>query len=390
MTPAARHAAAIEVLDAWFAGAPVERALTAWGHASRFAGSSDRAAVRDVVFDALRRRRSAAWAGGADSGRGLVLGLMRLTGRDPAEVFGADRYAPPAATADEAGAPLSEAPRAVRLDLPDWLLPAVEASLGPDTEAVMTAMQTRAPIFLRVNSARSDRAGVALSLAAEDISTVPHPQVRTALEVTGNARKLAASASLAMGLVEPQDAHSQAVVEALGPVRGLPVLDYCAGAGGKALHLASEGALVTAHDADPRRMRDLGPRAARAGVRVNTVATEALAGLDPWPLVLVDAPCSGSGTWRRDPELRWRLTPEGLADLLERQSRILTDAAALVAPGGLLSWVTCSILDAENGSQVARFLDRNAGWVQDLSLRLLPGAAGDGFGIAILRRVPHT
>jgi 16S rRNA (cytosine967-C5)-methyltransferase len=315
---------------------------------------------------------------------------VRLAGQDPAAVFGADRHAPPAVAADEGGRALAEASPAVRADLPDFVLPLVEASLGAEAGPVLEAMRRRAPVFLRVNAARIDREGAIAALADDRIAARPLPHVRTALEVVENARRLAQAPALLNGLVEVQDAHSQAVVEALGPVRGLRVLDYCAGAGGKALHLAAEGAEVTAHDADPRRMRDLAPRALRAGAAIAQAATGALQGLGPWPLVLVDAPCSGSGTWRRDPEAKWRLTAEALERLLALQADILDAAAVLVAPGGRLAWVTCSLLDAENGGQVAAFLDRAPGWSRERALRLLPGARGDGFGIAILRRASHS
>jgi 16S rRNA (cytosine967-C5)-methyltransferase len=160
------------------------------------------------------------------------------------------------------------------------------------------------------------------------------------------------------------------------------VLDYCAGGGGKALALAARGAAVTAHDADPGRMRDLPARAARAGARVEIEAAPAGA----FDLVLCDAPCSGSGTWRRAPEAKWRLTPERLAALTELQAQILDQAAPLVAPGGALAYATCSLLEAENGAQTADFLARHPGWQLENERRLTPLEGGDGFYLALLRR----
>ncbi len=270
MVPGARMDAAIGILDAILAGARAEAALISWGRASRYAGSGDRAAVRDLVFQALRRRRSAAWEGGSDTGRGLMLGLLRIAGRDPAGLFTGGR-APPPPGPDEAGRRLAEAPRAVRLDCPDWLMPRMAAALGADTDAALAAGQERGPVFLRVNLHRASREHAAAALAADGIVTRLHPEVASALEVLSGARRLAVAAAGREGLVEPMDAHSQAVVLALGEVAGLEVLDYCAGGGGKALHLADLGARVTAHDAFPRRMRDLAPRAARAGVHIGTV-----------------------------------------------------------------------------------------------------------------------
>ena len=404
MTPAARLAAAIEILDrigplaaptevaaaAQHPGGRADRILTDWARGHRFAGSGDRRAIRDHVFDVLRRRRSLAWLGGSDSGRGLVLGLLRSQGRDPAALFDGQRFAPPPPGPDEAGLPLSEAPEAVRLDLPDWLLqPLRESLLGPggqgDLAAVLGDMGRRAPIWLRANLARADRATIAAQLAEDGVETRPDRAVATALEVVSGEGRLRQAQALADGLVEPQDIASQAVVAELGDLAGLEVLDYCAGAGGKSLHLAAAGARVTAHDALPARMADLGPRAARAGVRIATTADPAAEGRQ-WPLVLVDAPCSGSGTWRRDPEAKWRLTPARLAELMALQDSILDAAAARTAPGGRLAFVTCSLLELELGERAAAFLTRHPGWELRHDRRFRPGAPGDGFSLIVLAR----
>lgn len=384
MTPAAHISAAIEVLDAWLAGAPAERALTDWGRAHRFAGSGDRAAIRDLVYDALRCRRSFAWAGGAETGRGLMLGRLRLGGTDPADLFTGADHAPAPVRAAETGRPPEEAPEPVRLDVPDWLWPRLQHSLGAEAAPAMAAQRRRAPVWLRVNAARTTVAAAVASLAEAGIATRPHPEVSFALEATENARRISASDAYAGGLVELQDVASQAVVAALGDVGGLEVLDFCAGGGGKALDLAARGALVTAHDANPARMHDLGPRAARAGVRIATATAEALPRHGPFPLVLVDAPCSGSGTWRRDPEGKWRLTPERLSDLSALQGRVLAQAARLVGPGGRLAYVTCSLLAEETAAPVESFLDGHPGWQVIDRRQFLPDAPGDGFSLAVL------
>ncbi|MGQ0564150.1 MAG: RsmB/NOP family class I SAM-dependent RNA methyltransferase [Gemmobacter sp.] len=384
MTPAARHQAAIGVLDRWLTGTPAEQALTNWGRASRYAGSGDRQAVRDIVFDAIRCRRSFAHRGGADSGRGLVLGGLRARGDDPGAVFTGLGHAPEALGPSEADDP-GLATGLVALDCPDWLGPDLQAALGADFVPVMSALRHRAPVFLRVNTARIDASDAGVRLLAEGIGTVPHPLAETALLVTDGARKIQTSQCFAEGLVELQDAASQAVVQALPVTPGLAVLDYCAGGGGKALALAARGARVTAHDADAGRMRDLSVRAARAGARIARVPPGQAP--DPHPLVLVDAPCSGSGSWRRVPEGKWALTPARLADLVGLQARILEAAAALVAPGGLLAYATCSMIEAENGVQVAAFLARVPGWSLVGEHRFTPLQGGDGFFLAQLRRV---
>lgn len=386
MTPAARIAAAIVLLDRILDGAAAEQALTAWGRASRFAGSADRAAVRDLVFGALRRRRSWAALGGADTGRGLMLGRLAEAGEAADTLFTGEGHAPAALTAAEA-AHLAAPPAlgvAEALDCPDWLLPLFRDSLGAAAEATLGALRDRAPVFLRVNAGRTDTAAALAALAAEEIAARPVPGVPGALEVTGNERRIHASAAYRDGLVELQDAASQALVLRLPLSSGDRVLDYCAGGGGKTLAMAARMPLeLAAHDADPRRMADLPARAARAGVTVR-LCTRPPVG--PFDLVLTDVPCSGSGSWRRAPEAKWRLTPTRLAELCRIQAEILDRAAPLVRPGGTLAYATCSVLAAENQAQVAAFLARGPGWRLADEARFLPGAAGDGFYLAVLAR----
>lgn len=388
MTPAARLAAAIAILDQVREGAPAERALTNWGRASRFAGSGDRAAVRDHVFDVLRCRGSFAALGGGESGRALVLGLARAQGLDIAALFTGEGHAPAPLSEEEAARlaqPLPDEGALADLDWPDWLRPQLQADLGAAYAAVSARMRARAPVFLRVNLARGDRAAAQAALALEGIATRPHPLAETALEVTGGARRIQASAAYRDGLVELQDAASQAAIAQVPVAAGMRVLDYCAGGGGKALALAARApkARIEAHDIDPGRMRDIPVRAARAGARISTVAPGRL-GRD-YDLVLVDAPCSGSGTWRRTPEAKWRLTPDRLAELCTLQAQILRAAAARVAPGGRLLYMTCSLLDAENAAQAEAFV-RETGWQLAEQRRFTPLDGGDGFFAAQLER----
>lgn len=388
MTPAARLAAAIAILEQVREGAPAERALTNWGRASRFAGSGDRAAVRDHVFDVLRCRGSFAALGGGESGRALALGLARAQGLAVAALFTGEGHAPAPLSAQEAARlaqPLPDEGALADLDWPDWLRPQLQADLGAAYAAVSARMRARAPVFLRVNLARGDRAAAQAALALEGIVTRPDPLAETALEVTGGARRVQASAAYRDGLIELQDAASQAAIAQVPVAAGMRVLDYCAGGGGKALALAARApkARIEAHDIDPGRMRDIPVRAARAGARISTVAPGRL-GRD-YDLVLVDAPCSGSGTWRRTPEAKWRLTPERLAELCTLQAQILRAAAARVAPGGRLLYMTCSLLDAENAAQVEAFV-RETGWQVAEQRRFTPLDGGDGFFAAQLER----
>ncbi len=379
MTPAARFSAAIEVLDRILAGSPVEQTLTNWGRGNRFAGSGDRHALRDLVFQALRCRRSLAALGSGLTGRGLVLGLARAAG-DEALFTGVGHA--PVVVGDEPGhVPVGDE----ALDVPDWLALSLREDLGAEYAAVMATLQARAPVFLRVNLAKGLVPEAVRALAAEGIATAEVDWINTALQVVANERKVQKSAAYLSGLVELQDASSQAVIAELGLRPGMRVLDYCAGGGGKSLAMAALGARVDAHDIDPRRMRDLPARAARAGVAVGIVDKPvATTGYD---VILMDVPCSGSGAWRRDPAAKWALTADKLAETLAVQAAILDRCAALMGEG-VLAYVTCSLLRAENEAQVLAFLARHAGWRQIRARRFSPLQGGDGFFVALLTQSP--
>ena len=380
MTPGARAAAAIAVLETVLAGRPAEVALTNWGRANRYAGSGDRSAVRDIVFDVLRCRRSCAALGGGETARGLVLGWARRNGQEA--LFDGQGHAPMAPGAQERGR-VPEGAEA--LDCPDWLERPLRAALGDRFEPVLTAMQRRAPVFLRANLARGGREVAIAALGEEGILVRAHPLAGSALEVLEGARRVQASRAFSDGLVELQDAASQAVVEMLPLTDGMAVLDLCAGGGGKTLAMAARADLrLWAHDAEPRRMTDLPQRAARAGVSVRIAENPERSG--PYDLVLTDVPCSGSGSWRRDPEGKWALTPARLQALGTVQAGIMDRAAGMVRPGGVLGYATCSMLEAENGTQVAAFLSRHPGWRLEAERHFTPLDGGDGFYGAVLRR----
>lgn len=386
MTPGARVAAAIDVLDRYLAGAPLEQALTNWGRASRFAGSGDRAAVRDIVFDAVRCRRSFAMLGGSVTGRGLVLGGLRAAKTPPEPLFDGTGHSP--APLDDADQPFpGPMTRGDRLDCPDWLLPLLADSLGNDLDPVLQTLQRRAPVFLRVNMRRIDRPAAIKLLMAQGITAIPAPLAQTAVEVVAHARKVAASAAYADGLVELQDAASQAVIELLPLSDGMRVLDYCAGGGGKSLAMGALARLsLTAHDVNVGRLRDLPARAARAGITVSIADTESVARQPAFDLVLTDVPCSGSGAWRRAPHGKWALTPDALTEVCRTQARILDTAARCVRPGGYLAYVTCSMLKQENANQTARFIERNQMYKSLFSQQFTPLDGGDGFFVELLKR----
>ncbi|MFN3663857.1 RsmB/NOP family class I SAM-dependent RNA methyltransferase [Yoonia sp.] len=383
MTPGARVAAAIIVLDQIRDGAFAEQALTAWARGSRYAGAKDRAAVRDHVYDALRAKHSL----GDGDGRALMARLLQRDGVDLDNIFNGIGHAPDVLSEEEIAAfsmPLDlSAPASC--DIPDWLWPAWQASLGADAVAAAQAQQTRADVFLRINQRKGSVDDAMAMLAQDGIATAPHAHVATCLRVRDNPRRVKSSAAYLTGLVELQDASSQRAV-GLVPV-GARLLDYCAGGGGKALAFADlTDATVFAHDIAPQRMKDLPDRAQRAGVTIRTLTSAELPGHAPFDVVFCDAPCSGSGTWRRTPDAKWRLDVDRLQALIAIQADVIAAAAKLVGTGGVLAYATCSVLRAENDDIIDSFLAQHPGWRVALRDQVLPGPDGDGFYLCILAR----
>jgi 16S rRNA (cytosine967-C5)-methyltransferase len=358
MTPAARLQAAIEILDLVIAsaredGAPADALVTRYFKTRRYAGSKDRRAVRDLVFRAIRR--TAERPGG---GRSAILGLAK---DDPQllELFGEPRGPEPLVE----GEPAAEAGI-----VPSWLVPELSPLLAL---AEWPTLIERAPLDLRINIARTSRD----AMLAAFPDAVPTPLSPWGLRLPPDTRIDDSDAHLG-GLIEVQDEGSQLIALACDPKPQQRILDLCAGAGGKSLALASTapGAMILATDSNRARLSKLRPRAERAGadieIRLLSPPKE-LEELEDWrgsaDLVLVDAPCSGSGTWRRNPEGRWRLTPERLDRLVTAQKRLLDIAAELLRPGGSLVYAVCSLLAREGAGQVADFLGRHSAWIgQDI------------------------
>lgn len=386
MTPAARIQAAIEILDQIVAGEPAEKALTSWARGARYAGSKDRAAIRDHVFDVLRQKLSCAAVGGGINGRALMIGCLRQAGSDLSTLFTGEGHAP-APLSDDELAPAPALDGAAALDIPEWLVPLWQSSLGDTFAEVAEIQRHRAPVFLRANLRRTTVADAIAALSVEGIEGQPHPLSPSAIEVTANARRIKQSPAYLTGEVELQDAASQALVDVLPLPQSGKVLDYCAGGGGKTLAMAAlSPATMCAHDANPQRMKDLPDRAERAGIAVRLLKTSELKQTGPFDLVLCDAPCSGSGSWRRAPEGKWRLTPDVLDDVAGIQAQILDDAAPLVAEGGALAYATCSVLTVENQDQIARFLSKYSDWSLETQRAFTPLDGGDGFFVAVLRK----
>ena len=383
MTPGARVAAAITVLDQIGGGAFAEQALTGWARASRFAGAKDRAAVRDHVFDVLRCRRSL----GEGDGRLLMARLLQRDNVDLSHIFNGLGHAPDALSETEAAAlalPLALSDAAA-CDLPDWLWPVWQASLGADALQAAQAQQARADVFLRVNQRRITLAAAMAALAQDGVTAQAHDTVDGCLRVLDNPRRIKTAAAYLTGLVELQDAASQRAVQMVPVAAGARVLDYCAGGGGKALAFADRHvADIFAHDIAPARMADLPDRAARAGVVITRLAPDQVADHAPFDVVFCDAPCSGSGTWRRSPDAKWRLTRDRLDALCAIQNNVIGRAATFVAPQGLLAYATCSVLQDENDAVITQFLHSNPAWSVMLRDQRLPGPDGDGFFLSVL------
>ena len=384
MTPGARVAAAIEILDQVQDGMPVEQGLTRWARRSRFAGSKDRAAVRDLVFGVMRAKRSAAHFGRGETGRALLIGFLHQQDAPLEALFDGQGHAPAPLSAAERDFPAPEMHRGLAWNLPDWLIGPVEESLGEDAERTAMALTERAPVTLRVNTVKASLTEAMAVLADEGIETRQNPLAKTALTVLAGDRKIRNSKPYLSGFIELQDAASQAVVAALP--RGGRVLDFCAGGGGKALAMAGDlERVIFAHDANPGRMADLPDRAARAGAQIQVLTSAELAGQCPFDTILCDAPCSGSGAWRRAPEGKWRLTPAQLADLHQTQDAILDAALPLLAPGGTLAYATCSFLRSENEDRREAFLQRHPAFQCTFERRFAVSAEGDGFYTAHFR-----
>ena len=423
MRDGGRLSAAMEVLtDIETRRRPVRLALKAWGDGARYAGAKDRAWVSGLVLDVLRRRRSLGWRMGDDSVRAAALGALRFSWDWPveriAEAAGEEPHGPgpltdPERQALERPRSLDDAPPAVRGDYPDWMDASLERAFGEARAEEGAALAERAPVDLRVNTLKTDPARALKALA---------PFTPSATDLNSNALRVAAPdpstregaveaiPQFSKGWFEVQDLGSQLAASAAGEVKGQQVLDLCAGGGGKTLALAAAMAntgQIYAYDSDARRLTDTVRRGERAGVRNLQVRTplnsEPLKDLvGRMDLVFIDAPCTGTGSWRRHPDTKWRLTPDALARRQADQDQVLEDGTRYLKRGGRIVYVTCSVLPEEDEDRVSAFLARrpdfrrrpasDAAALQPFltaegDLRLTPRtSATDGFFVAVLAK----
>src|SRR3979411_401816 len=379
MTPAARLSAAIELIETIDAQrVPAAKALKEWGTAHRFAGSGDRAAISGLIWDVLRRRASSAWLMDSDTPRARLLGMLKLERGMDADAIAAlcdgGRFAPEPLTDTERGALASrstaDAPAHIAGDYPEWLDSYLAQVFGDDRAAEAIAMARRAPLDLRVNTLKAKRERILPSLAHLDATATPWSPIGVRIELGADAHNpgIHAEEDFIKGAIEVQDEGSQlaALLSAAKP--GEQVIDLCAGAGGKTLALAArmqgKGRLI-ATDHDKRQLAPIHERLSRAGIHNADVRTpkgeadtlsDIRASAD---LVLIDAPCTGTGTWRRNPDAKWRMRPGALEVRLKDQAAVLDRAAALVKPGGRIAYVTCSVLPPENSEQIRAFVARH-------------------------------
>jgi 16S rRNA (cytosine967-C5)-methyltransferase len=425
MKLAGRVQAAIEVLqEVLTQHRPAAEALKDWGKAHRFAGSSDRHAIGTLVYDSLRQRSSAAAQGGGDDGRAVVLGTLRqgwAFSVDEIAVLSDGQHGPAALSADELKALRvvpTNLPWHVAANVPEWLAPVFEQLFRKDAVNEGVALSLRAPVDLRVNTLKCDR--MKLRPLLSTYNPVPGPWVDTSLRIAAPAPdqkhiNVEVDSAHGMGLFEVQDTASQIAAALSGVKPGESVADICAGAGGKTLALAAlmknQGRLV-AHDVDRHRLRPIFERVMRAGATcVEVVSADQASSMQDgsFDCVVVDAPCSGTGTWRRKPEIKWKLTRKTLDVRLTEQRNVLESGSKLVRKGGRLVYYTCSLLPEENVDQVKLFLSehkdfklvpyaeqwartiggevpRSADGAKD-TLLLTPHQHGvDGFFVAVMQR----
>jgi 16S rRNA (cytosine967-C5)-methyltransferase len=429
MRPGAQIKAAIEVLEEVLGRhRQVGSALADWGKSHRFAGSGDRATIGNLVYDALRRRRSLSAQMDGNTTRAIVLAAAPYAlGVSPAAVIasadGSPHAVEPLSEAEQAGlarAVSGDAPTSVRGDFPDWLEPSLARAFGAAAAEEGAALARRAPVDLRVNTLKADREKVLKALARFAPESTPLSPVGVRLPAPdgpGRQPNVEAEIGHGRGWYEVQDEGSQIAALMAGAAPREQVLDICAGSGGKTLSFAAamrNTGQVYAYDDDAVRLRPVFERLKRAGVRNAQVLqpgdAAALTALGPrFDMVFVDAPCTGTGAWRRRPDAKWRLKPANLAQRLGEQRAILSAAAPMVKPRGRLVYATCSVLPEENGDQVAWFLANHAGFAtlpwreswqagvgstppasadgSDVSLLLTPARHGtDGFFVAVLVR----
>ena len=388
MTPGARISAMIEVLDSVLVGVPTEKALTNWGRGNRFAGSKDRAAIRDLVFQAVRCRRSAGAWPKPISARAWAIGSLQANDVELENLFNNIGHAPTPLTNDELTTFKNTDQNT--FDLQDWIIDELCNSYGiKKASEIAEALRHRAPICLRINTQKATLIEVQKLLSDNMIDTIVNPICDTALTVITNPRRVVLNDLYKKGWFELQDAASQAVATLI-PAKG-KVLDFCAGGGGKSLAVtARTGGVVFAHDANTKRMSEIEVRALRGGHDIKIILPDQIDNIAQFDSVFCDIPCSGSGAWRRSPEEKWKLTQKKILEYQKLQRDILIKAESLVKVGGAFSMITCSIFTSENQDQRDFLLKKFKNLSVMTEVQHFPTNNNDGLYIVVFKKCPNS
>ena len=403
MRPISRAAAVIQILDNYLAGKPVEIALKGWFRSNRFAGSNDRYLIRDMVFEILRKRSSLGFPfqikGYLENGRILTLSyladhyeLVQLGIEIKQNSYFYEKLSPNEIAILSNKKKIMEASsKPITFDYPSFLSEALVKSLGNSFESIMGKMQERAALYLRINMLKANSFYAEKILATEGIFCTKLSNCDTALVVSQGRKLVKSSKAYTSGIVEIQDLSSQLMTDLPQITSGVRILDYCAGGGGKTLAIASKTinkAELLAYDINPNRLSNLKKRAIRAGAKVKILKTLDLEEYKvSCDVVFVDAPCSGSGIWRRDPEVKWTLTEKKLKKFQLDQAGILREASLFVKIGGIIVYAVCSFLPEEGETQIKEFLEIYKNFVGLEQSLIHPLVASDGFFRAVLKKV---
>ena len=380
----------IEILDTYLNEAKIDFVLRKWAIKHRFAGSSDRRKIKDIIFDIIRQKKSCEHVGGGFSGRNLLIGYLKLKGTELSSVFDNSKFGPEELTIKEQNinVDFSNLSNIYELDFPSWLIPILRRSLLNEFSNVVKTLRNRSHIQLRVNLKKISRLNVMKKLQKNNIECEINELCSSALNVLNGAQHILTSPCFENGFVELQDAGSQLVSELIEINYNDKVLDMCAGAGGKSLAIscgAELDATYFAWDINFDRMKDIDARSKRAGVKIEKVIK--LSSKSFYNKIIIDAPCSGSGSWRRDPEGKWRLDEDILDNYVKTQKELILKGLKLLAPRGQILYITCSILDIENDKLIDDLISSVLSLKLVRSISLVPSSKSDGFYGAVLEKV---
>ena len=391
--------AAITILDNFLGGENLNSVLSRWAKNNRYAGSTDRESIRNIVFDVLRVKKTFTFILEKEkqplNGRALVFLYSVFYSLPLNDIFTGQKYGPEKLNIYEEE--FSEAAKKkngrgfeIVDNIPDFLLNEFKRSLGSKFNNVIRLLERRAPVSIRVNTLKSDMSSILKLLSLEGVEGKKSKKVRYGIEIIGNPRRLKQIKAFKDGYFEVQDLHSQKIIEELPINEHTKILDYCAGAGGKILSIASllkgNGEFFI-HDIDKKKLIEADLRAERAGVKLKRLTIKNLQKhYSTFDYILADVPCSGSGAWRRNPQQKWRITPASLKETLKEQSLILNEAKDLIKKNGFLFYITCSLLKMENEEVIDRFLIENQNFHLLNKSNTIIDKDGDGFFCAMLQK----